>query len=109
VSELSEWLGEPITGDSETKRAGWALRMASALVRNESGRTWLDEDGELIDPLPEPIVLVTLSAAGRHFINPDAGIVVSESVDDYSYREAERQEVGVYLTASEKAMLSPFA
>lgn len=114
VAELSEWLGEQIGGSTpeqvaDQKRAEWALRMASALVRAESGRSWLDGNGGLLPQIPDQVQLVTLAAAARAYSNPDGGSVVSESIDDYQYREAEQQEAGVYLTASERALLAPFA
>lgn len=107
VPDLSGWLGETIAPGDDTLRAGWALRMASALVRAEVGLTWLDEDGEL-DGVPEQATLVTLAVAARAHTSPDDQ-VVQETVDDYTYREAERLEPGVSLTASEKALLGKLA
>ena len=83
VNDLAGWLGESIAAGADTVRAGWALRMASALVRAEAGRTWLTEAGALDDP-PEVAVLTTLAAAGRAYVNPDGGTVVSESLEDYN-------------------------
>lgn len=106
VSELADWLGESIEATSpEGKRAALCLRAASALVRKESGRTWLAEDGTLVDPLPEDVKMVTLYSASRVFDNRNAQ--TRGGVDDYN--EAWKvDEAGAYLTNSEKSLLAPF-
>ena len=106
VSELADWLGESIEATSpEGKRAALCLRAASALVRKESGRTWLTDAGELVDPLPEDVRMVTLYCAARVFDNRTAQ--TRGGVDDYS-ESWKVDEAGAYLTASEKRMLAPF-
>lgn len=105
VDDLSDWIGEPISGDDET-RAGGVLSLASALVRRETERTWVTESGDLADPLPEPLRLVTLACAARGYLNPEAH--VDESLDDYRGRRLV-QEAGLYLTASERDLLAPLA
>jgi len=106
VTELSDWMGEPITADSpEEKRAELCLRIASALVRKESGQTWLDDAGDLVATVPEDAVMVTLYCASRVFDNRNAQ--TRGGLDDYS--EAWKvDESGAYLTASEKRMLVLF-
>lgn len=107
VDELADWIGEAIVSDSsEGKRAVMCLRLASALVRKESGRTWLAEDGEtLLHPVPEEAVTVTLYCASRVFDNRNAQ--TRGGVDDYN--EAWKvDESGAYLTVSEKRLLSAF-
>lgn len=106
VTELADWIGEPIpVNTAEFKRAELCLRIASALVRKESGRTWVLEDGNLIDGVPEDAVMVTLYCAGRVYDNREAQ--TRGSIDDVndSWRV---DESGAYLTASEKRMLSQF-
>src|SRR5690606_19370598 len=73
VAQLAEYIGEEIMANSaDEKRAQWALRAASSLVRRNTGnRTWLEDDGSLVDPLPDDIVLVTLAAAARKYTNPE--------------------------------------
>lgn len=106
VSELAEWIGEAIPEDTvDGKRAALCLRVASALVRAESGQTWVDDTGELVDPLPEDIHMVTLYCAGRVFDNRNAQ--TRGSVDDYS-ESWKVDESGAYLTATEKRLLAPF-
>ena len=105
VEELADWIGEPIPGDSpESKRAEMCLRIASALVRAESGRTWVDPAGRL-DVVPEDAVMVTLYCAGRVFDNREAQTRGSIDDGDGSWRV---DESGAYLTASEKRMLAKF-
>ncbi len=105
VPELADWLGENITV-ADSRRAEWALRAASALVRRETGKTWLDDAGALVDPLPDDVIVVTLACAARGFVNPQGATDTSESVDDYSHREQTRvEEAGFYLTESEKQLL----
>lgn len=106
VAELGDWLGEPIADDSaEYKRAELCLRAASALVRAESGRTWLAEDGNL-EPVPETAKLVTLYCASRVFDN-------REGQNRWNVDDAgggwKVDEAGAYLTASEKDQLSGYA
>lgn len=104
VDDLADWIGEAIPFDTpDYKRAEWCIRAASALVRAESGRTWLDADGSPIDPIPENAVMVTIYCAGRIYDNREAQ--TRGGVDDYT--ESWRvDESGAYLTASEKRMLS---
>lgn len=106
VEDLADWLSETINpGSPEEKRAILCLRAASALVRKESGRTWLTEDGVLVDPLPEDVSMVTLYCASRIFDNRNAQI--RGALDDYN--EAWKvDEAGAYLTATERRMLAPF-
>lgn len=107
VDELADWIGEPIPENStESKRALLCLRIASALVRAESGRTWVGSDGLLIDDVPEDAVMVTLYCAGRVFDNREAQIRGGIDDSDGGWKV---DESGAYLTASEKRMLSTFA
>lgn len=105
VEELGEWLGESITDAADVKRAELCLRAASALVRDEAGRTWLGEDGTL-ESVPEAAKLVTLYCASRVFDN-------REGQNRWNVDDAgggwKVDEAGAYLTASEKDQLSGFA
>lgn len=106
VQELGDWLGESITADSvDGKRAAMCLRAASALVRKESGRTWLTDAGHLVADLPEDVKMVTLYSAARVYDNPNAQ--TRGGLDDYS-EGWKVDEAGAYLTASERRQLAPF-
>lgn len=105
VTELADWLGEPIeAGTADHKRAEQCLRIASVLVREESGRTWLSEAGVLQSPVPDAAVMVTLYCAGRVYENRIAQ--TQGAIDDGS-GSFKVEEAGAYLTASERRMLSP--
>lgn len=106
VDDLAEWLGESFTADSpEDKRAVWCLRAASALVRKESGRTWLTDAGELVSPLPDDLVTVTLYCASRVFDNREAQ--TKGGLDDWS-EGWKVEESGAYLTDSERRTVSSY-
>lgn len=103
VEDLADWLGEPIaTGTDDEKRAALCLRMASALVRKESGQTWLNDDGSL-KPVPEEAFTVTLYCASRVYDNRNAQ--TSGGLDDYS-EGWKVDESGAYLTATERRSLA---
>ncbi len=103
VTELADWIGEPIVeGSVEAKRAVMCLRLASALVREESGQTWLTDQGQL-GSVPEAAQMVTLYCASRVFDNRNAQ--TRGGVDDYQ-ESWKVDESGAYLTASERRMLA---
>jgi len=105
VTELADWIGEPIEdGSAESKRAAMCLRLASALVRTESGQTWVGDAGELVATVPEEAVMVTLYCASRVFDNRNAQ--TRTAIDDSS-ESWKVDESGAYLTVSEKRMLAP--
>lgn len=106
ADDLAEWLGESFAADSpEGKRAVWCLRAASALVRKESGRTWLTETGQLVSPLPDDLVTVTLYVASRVFDNREAQ--TRGGLDDWS-EGWKVEESGAYLTESERRTVSSY-
>ena len=101
VEDLADWIGEPITEEADVKRAGLCLRIASALVRYEAGRSWTG-DGETV---PDSAFMVTLYCASRVYENREAE--KQSGVDDHqSSREV--LEAGAYLTATEKRQLAKF-
>jgi hypothetical protein len=110
VSDLSDWLGEPIAEGTDDKRAQIALRMASMAVRSETRRTWLKPDitpPELVDNVPEVVWTVTLLAASRAYETPEALTFTrfSDRIDDGQI-DRSVNEVGFGLYPSEKAMLA---
>lgn len=106
VDDLVDWIGEPIEGDADVARAGGVLSLASALVRRETERSWVEEGGGLASNIPDDVRLVTLACAARGYLNPEG--MVDESLDDYRGRRIV-QEAGLYLTASERDLLAPLA
>lgn len=105
VTELADWLGEPIEADSpDAKRAGMVLDFASMLVRDHTGREWTDEAAS--GTLPEKVRMVALQVAARGYSNPDSW--GNERLDDWGAGGRPIEELGMYLTATEKAILGNF-
>ena len=103
VTELADWLGEPIEPYSvDGQRAGMVLSYASMLVRDHSGRDWADELAA--EALPEKVRMVTLQVAARGYSNPDSW--GNERLDDWGGGGRPIEELGMYLTATEKAILA---
>lgn len=92
---------------TRTRRTGnapaSALRAASNLVRTQTGRDWLNDDGTLDNPLPEQLVDVTVACAARFYLNPNAETQWSRQIDDAMDGGSRKvDEPGMSLTASEK-------
>jgi len=104
VPALSDWLGEPITEGEDATRAGSVLVAASALVRNFTGKTWLTDAGGIDPDLPDDVLMVTVQVAARGYANPEGWR--DERVDDWSGQGRPVPEAGLFLTASERAILT---
>lgn len=106
VTDLEARLGlDPDTlVDANLARARAALADASALVRMEARRTWVNEAGALTT-VPDAVVRVVLGAARRTYINPDAAI--QESAGPFARRLSE-SDTGVYLTRAELDIVRRF-
>lgn len=100
ITELEARLGRTFTGE-ESGRALALLDDASALVRAEAGRDWVDDTGALV-AVPAPARAVVLRAAERAARNPEG--FRSESAGDYSYQRSE-SETGVFLTDAERRIV----
>lgn len=103
VSALADWLGEPIVEGVDATRAESVLRAASSLVRRFTEKSWLTPAGDLDPALPEDVALVTIQVAARGYSNPEGW--ANESLDDWRGGGRIVEEAGLYLTASEKAVL----
>lgn len=101
VSALELRLGLEIGSlqGADLARAQAALEDASALVRAEAGKTWLDEDG--LVTAPAQVVTIVIKASLREYKNPDG--FTSEQMGDYSYRTDNAG--GVYLTEDERRIV----
>lgn len=106
VVDLEARLGlDPETlADANLGRARAALADASALVRMEARRTWVDEAGALT-AVPDAVVRVVLGAAQRTYTNPDA--VIQESAGPFA-RRLNESDTGVYLTRVELDIVRRF-
>lgn len=106
VNQLEARLGfdpDSLAGP-DLARAKAALDDASALVRMEARRTWIDPDTGVVSA-PDVIVRVVLGAAQRNWVNPEA--VVQETVGPFS-RRLNETETGVYLTKAELEIVRRF-
>jgi hypothetical protein len=101
VSALERRIGVPENSLSgvDLARAQCALEDASALVRSESRKSWLNDTNEV--QAPDEVLVVTLRAAIREYKNPDG--FSSEQLGEYSYRR--ENSSGVYLTTEEVAII----
>lgn len=98
--EIRLGLDEHSLSGTDKARAEAALSDASALVRSEAGRTWLDSAGKSV--APDAIVRVVLGAALRTYRNPEGEI--EQTVGPFS-RTLKSAETSVYLTDAEKAIV----
>jgi hypothetical protein len=101
LADLEARLGRPITDPAEVSRAEALLADASALVRFEAGRSWVDEFDALIE-VPDLAVTITCQAALRGWYNP-AGIE-SQQLGAVSVRYG-----NAWLTTAERAQLALFS
>lgn len=109
VDDLSDLIGKPISEDSDFKRAGMALRLASVAVRAETNRDWLNpsDSSVLADDIPEAVWTVTLLCASRAYSDPETLVYKrwADRIDDGSV-DRSVNEAGLTLLPSEKAMLA---
>ncbi|MFA5517428.1 MAG: hypothetical protein WDA20_14210 [Desulfuromonadales bacterium] len=96
---LSLRLGVTLAG-TEADRAGAILDDASALVRSEAGRDWVDDEGALTD-VPAVVESVTLAVAYRAFRNPEGLAQASLGDASVSYDRGDGH-AAVYLTRDER-------
>lgn len=104
VQQLSDWLGEPIQDDQDVARAGLVLAAASVLVRNFTEKSWLTEAGTIDPDLPDDVLMVTVQVAARGYSNPEGWR--DERTDDWAGQGRVVPEAGLFLTASERDILS---
>lgn len=104
VAALAAWVGEDFI-DNDNARAAAVVAAASALVRAETGRTWVDDDNELTT-VPDEVSTVTVQVAGRVWRNP-AGFV-QDTTGPFTVRYPEIAGQGLYLTDAERSILSRY-
>ena len=103
VSELADFIGEPIAEDVDKRRAELVLSFASMLVRKHARQPdW----GKVGVDTPDEAVLVALSCASRGYLNPEGW--ANERVDDWGAGGRPVEELGMYLTGTEKATLADY-
>jgi hypothetical protein len=102
-TDLVTWLGHEVN----VPRAVAILNASSTLIRNHTGRVWVDEDGVTEDGVSdlhlEGVRLVCLSVAARVYTNPNGK---SQSTSGpFSWSVAAWAAMGLALTDEEKAQL----
>jgi hypothetical protein len=104
VSDLEKRLERTFSDGAETERAEAVLDDASELVREASGKDWVNPDDPSAITAPRIVRLITLRVAERAVRNPEG--FSSESAGDYSYqRNGLTDSGGLYLTDQEREML----
>lgn len=93
LSELEVRIGP----QDEAARAEAVLVDASNLVRDEAGKSWVD-DADVVTGVPDMIVTLVLKVAKRAIDNPDG--LTGETYPEYAWRK-DGAEDGVYLTDKE--------
>lgn len=102
VNDLAAWVGQDITDDA---RALAVLSAASALVRGETGQTWVNDSGSLAD-VPEDVAAIVVQVAGRVWANPSGAIQWTRG--PFSERYSDDAALGLFLTDAERAILSRY-
>lgn len=100
LEQLADRLGMAVDELNEA-RAQAALDDASVLVRSETGFTWVDAEGELIEDVPDIAVAICLAVAKRAYENPSGA--TQKTVGDVSVTYP---ETSAYLTLDERRVLS---
>ena len=102
VESLSEWIGEPISEDEDIARANRVLAYAWTLVNS-----YTERDAAYWAQSPSgDVANVVLQVAGRGYLNPESW--TAEHVDDWGASGRPVEEEGMYLTRSERQILSRF-
>jgi hypothetical protein len=99
IDALEAWTGDTIPDDDP--RALAVLAAASALVRSETRRTWLDDMGALA-AVPDELGMVVVQVAARKWLNPED--VIQDGTGPFTARFSERTADGLYLTDTERAI-----
>lgn len=103
VGQLLTRLGVDSLDGPDLGQAGALLAYASAVIRGYTGRTYLDDDGALVDPLPDGIAEVCVEMVFRAITNP-AG-VTQDTAGPFTVSFGSDAAQRIYLTASDKTIL----
>lgn len=103
-AELAARLDIDLTS-SVLPRLAASIDDASALVRAETGQTWVDDYGDLED-VPDAVITVCLAVARRAYENRRG--VTSETTGPFTVRYSDQAGEGLYLTDTEKEILARY-
>lgn len=101
--DLEAWLGATFDVDDDA-RAEAVLSAVSALIRSETGLTWVTDDA--LDAVPGEVQAVVLQVATRVWNNPSG--IKQESIGSYSVSYDTPWASGLYLSAQERALLGRY-
>lgn len=99
IDDLEALLGAPVTDPLQALKR---LERASAIVRAYAGRTWLDDEGNLLD-VPDDIPGVVAGMVERAQRNPDG--VTQQSVGEYQLSYGADAAQRIYLDKQDKAII----
>ena len=98
IDALEAWTGDTIPDDDP--RALAVLAAASALVRSETRRTWLDDMGALA-AIPDELGTVVVQVAARVWNNPEG--VTYDLAGSFAANFGTDAPLGIHLTAPARA------
>lgn len=104
VDDLEIRLGQTLDAD-QRPQAEWLLRYASALIRAYTGRDYLDDDGNLINPLPDGVPEVCVEIVFRAVTNPTGA--TQQSAGPYALSLGPEAAQRMFLSAQDKIILGP--
>lgn len=97
VRDLEARMKRTFESNEDLAWAESVLDEASTIVREESGKSWLDPDDPSVIVAPDIVKTITLRVAQRAISNPDG--YSAETAGDYSYqRNGVGPDGGLYLT-----------
>lgn len=110
-----EQLGKRINVESEDNdKAQAALDDASTCVRVEARNTWTDTNGDLVEDIPDIVIVATLRLAARAFANPSGArsqgtdtFQVTWGDEDEYWRQQVRVAGGVSSGLTSQKLHSP--
>lgn len=100
TDELATWLSLGTLSETDEARAAQLLDKVSGLIRSKS-ENYVDETGQLVDPLPEPLNGLTIGVAARIWENPT--FKAQKTTGPFS--DSFGPQVGFFLTEDELASL----
>lgn len=105
LADFATWLGLAEFSGEDEPRAEAVLAAASALVREEARRTWVDAETGELTPVPDAVQVIVKEAAKRAWLNPEG--YTAEGDGDYNYK-LEAESAGIYLTEEEQRILGRY-
>lgn len=102
IEDLQVRIGVDVPMD-DVDQAGQLLRYASALVRGWTGRTWVDDGGDLVD-VPLSVIDVVVEIVHRSVVNPDGATQQTAGPFSVSFGRDAAQRM--FLTRSDKTILA---